>query len=53
MKYGDKSTYKEFVNRGHEIVIEDGWEEVAGFIQSWLNENVINMDNSNDQLSAA
>ena len=38
-KYGDKATYKEFVNRGHEIVVEDNWEEVADYVDNWLKQN--------------
>ncbi|RFZ85593.1 alpha/beta hydrolase [Mucilaginibacter terrenus] len=30
------SEYKEFSNRGHWICGEHGWEEVAGYIASWI-----------------
>lgn len=52
-KYGEKSTYKEFVNRGHEIVIEDNWEEVAGYIDHWLKANVLQNEPSESNLYAA
>jgi hypothetical protein len=28
--------FKEFQGRGHWIIAEDGWEEVAAFILGWL-----------------
>jgi pimeloyl-ACP methyl ester carboxylesterase len=34
-------TFKEFAGRTHFIVGQDGWEEVAGFILSWLAEKDI------------
>ncbi|AMR33832.1 hypothetical protein A0256_21520 [Mucilaginibacter sp. PAMC 26640] len=30
------SEYREFENRGHWICGQEGWEDVAGFIESWL-----------------
>ena len=38
-KYRSVSTttgFKEFQGRGHWIIAEDGWEEVAAFIPGWL-----------------
>jgi len=38
-KYRHTSTiteFKQFPGRGHWIIAEDGWEEVAGFIYDWL-----------------
>lgn len=52
-KYGEKSTYKEFVNRGHEIVIEDNWEEVADYIDHWLKANILDNTHSASNLQAA
>ncbi len=39
-KYGRSSArtdYREFEGRTHWILAQDGWEEVAGAIQEWLN----------------
>ena len=33
-----KTDFKEFAGRTHFIVGQDGWEEVAGFIAGWLNQ---------------
>ena len=38
-KYGEKSSYKEFAGRGHEIVIEEGWQDVANHMHQWLQHN--------------
>jgi pimeloyl-ACP methyl ester carboxylesterase len=34
--YDSAATYKEFAGRSHYICNEPGWEEVAGFIAGWL-----------------
>ncbi len=53
LKYGDKSTYKEFSKRGHEIVIEEGWEEVAEYISQWLNSNIIGSTQQDSHVQAS
>jgi pimeloyl-ACP methyl ester carboxylesterase len=35
-KYGRVSTYRAFADHAHWIVGEPGWEEIAAFIQDWL-----------------
>lgn len=35
-KYGRVSTYQEFPGHSHWIIAEPGWEEVAGFVHSWI-----------------
>ena len=35
-KYSSVSTYKEFEKHAHWIIGEDGWEDIAGFISTWL-----------------
>jgi pimeloyl-ACP methyl ester carboxylesterase len=40
--YTDKlsiADYKEFPNRGHWICGQEGWQEVAGYIENWLHEH--------------
>jgi pimeloyl-ACP methyl ester carboxylesterase len=39
-KYERVSTYKEFPNHAHWIIAEPGWEEVAGFIDSWMEKSL-------------
>jgi pimeloyl-ACP methyl ester carboxylesterase len=34
--YDDPATYREFEGRSHYICNEPGWEDVAGFIAGWL-----------------
>lgn len=36
-KYGAVSTYKEFEGHSHWVVGEPGWEEIAQYIDDWLN----------------
>jgi non-heme chloroperoxidase len=36
-KYRAVSTYKEFPNHAHWIIGEPGWEEIAQYIDDWLN----------------
>lgn len=38
-KYKTTSTYKEFKNHAHWILLEPGWEEVATFVLNWINKN--------------
>jgi pimeloyl-ACP methyl ester carboxylesterase len=38
-KYSDKASvtaFKEFPGRAHFVIGQDGWEEVAGYIRTWL-----------------
>jgi len=35
-KYKSVSTYKEFENQAHMVVIQPGWQEVAEHVASWL-----------------
>ncbi|MDD5168094.1 MAG: alpha/beta hydrolase [Syntrophales bacterium] len=35
-KYKHVSEYKKFKNHAHWIIGEPGWDEVAGFISTWL-----------------
>lgn len=35
-KYRAVSTYREFPGRSHLLIAEEGWEEVAGFIERWV-----------------
>ncbi|MGZ3884989.1 MAG: alpha/beta hydrolase, partial [Bacteroidia bacterium] len=34
---GSKKEFKEFSGRSHFICSQPGWEEVASFVQNWLN----------------
>lgn len=52
-KYAEKATYKEFVGRGHEIVVEQGWEEVAAYIHDWVQRNVTEVVVPNQPKEAA
>lgn len=36
-KYGAVSTYKEFPNHAHWVLAEPGWEEIAQYVDDWLN----------------
>ncbi|MGO9137726.1 MAG: alpha/beta hydrolase [Syntrophales bacterium] len=36
-KYGAVSTFKEFPNHSHWVIAEPGWEEIAQYIDDWLN----------------
>lgn len=38
-KYGARATYREFSGHAHWLVGEPGWENIAGFIASWLEAN--------------
>ena len=35
-KYGGKATYKEFPGHAHWVVAEPGWEEIANYVEGWL-----------------
>ena len=35
-KYGGKATYKEFPGHAHWVVAEPGWEEIARYVDEWL-----------------
>lgn len=37
-KYKAVSTYKEFANHAHWVIMEPGWEEIAEYILDWLDE---------------
>lgn len=37
-KYKTVSTYKEFENHAHWIILEPEWEEVAAFVFDWMNQ---------------
>jgi pimeloyl-ACP methyl ester carboxylesterase len=37
-KYQRMATYKEFAGHAHWVVGEPGWEEIAGYINEWLNQ---------------
>ena len=36
MKSSAKTDFKEFPGRAHWIIAQEGWEEVAGYIENWL-----------------
>lgn len=37
-KYKNVSTYKEFENHAHLVIVEPGWEDIADFVSDWLNQ---------------
>ena len=37
-KYGGVVTYREYPDHAHKIILEPGWEKVAGDIDAWLKE---------------
>jgi pimeloyl-ACP methyl ester carboxylesterase len=37
-KYQGVSTYKEFAGHAHWVVSEPGWEEIAKYVDEWLNQ---------------
>lgn len=37
-KYQGVSTYKEFAGHAHWVVAEPGWEEIAKYVDEWLNQ---------------
>ena len=39
-KYKSVSTYKEFENCAHWLLIEPGWENIAEFISGWINQSL-------------
>ena len=39
-KYKSVSTYKEFENCAHWLLIEPGWEKVAEFVSSWIGNGI-------------
>ncbi|MBU0993185.1 MAG: alpha/beta hydrolase [Proteobacteria bacterium] len=39
-RYKTVSTYKEFSDHAHWVLSEPGWEDITGYIASWLNDNV-------------
>ncbi len=36
-KYGAVSTHKEFENHAHWVIGEPGWDDIAGYVDGWLN----------------
>ncbi len=42
---GSVTDFREFPNRGHYICGEPGWEEVAAYIDGWLQQNRFDVDN--------
>jgi len=40
-KYRTVSTYKEFANHAHWLVEEPEWEEVAEYVNDWLQETLV------------
>jgi non-heme chloroperoxidase len=41
-KYRDQATYLEFPDRGHMLLLEDGWRDVAEACTDWLDANLPN-----------
>ena len=37
-KYKNVSTYEEFENHAHLVIVETGWEDIAEFVSDWLNQ---------------
>lgn len=37
-KYKNVSTYEEFENHAHLVIVEPGWEDIAEFVSDWLNQ---------------
>lgn len=37
---GAITEYKEFPNRNHWIIAQEGWEEVADYINNWIKVNI-------------
>jgi len=37
-KYREMSIYKEFANHAHWVIAEPGWEEIAEYVDEWLNQ---------------
>jgi len=35
-KYKEMAVYKEFEHHGHAVLVEPGWEEIAGYASVWL-----------------
>ena len=35
-RYGSYATYHEFEEQAHWVLAQKGWEEVAGFVENWL-----------------
>lgn len=40
-KYQSVSTYKEFINNAHWVIGEPGWENIAVYINNWLDSTLI------------
>ena len=38
-RFSDVSIYREFEGHGHWLIGEPGWEEIAGYIHEWIQEN--------------
>ena len=36
---GSVTEFKEFEGRSHTIIMQKGWEEVAGFVLEWVRKN--------------
>ncbi|MFC1939190.1 alpha/beta hydrolase [Chloroflexota bacterium] len=39
-KYKAVSTYKELADHAHWVIGEPGWQEIAGYVSNWINEQV-------------
>ena len=39
-KYGDRCTYKEFADHSHMVIGEPKWQDVANYVNEWLNQNL-------------
>ena len=37
-KYGSVSTYREFADHSHWVVGEPGWQDIAEYVDGWLNQ---------------
>ena len=39
-KFDNRADHKEFANHAHWIIAEPGWEEVAGYVSTWLEQKL-------------
>jgi pimeloyl-ACP methyl ester carboxylesterase len=39
-RYGDRCTYKEFTGHSHWVIGEPNWQDVANFVNEWLNQQL-------------
>lgn len=42
-KFDKRADYKEFADHAHWIIAEPGWEEVAGYVSTWLEQKISDM----------